>query len=62
MTPEQGFGMLAVGLVVIAIAGTILYITINTIENNKIKREQKKWRQKLKGPSLPAYTSSQGEN
>ena len=50
MTPEQGFGMLAVGLVVIAIAGTILYVTINTIENNKIKREQeKKAREKIHG-------------
>ena len=50
MTAEQGFGMLAVGLVVIAIAGTILYVTINTIENNKIKREQeKKVREKIDG-------------
>jgi CHASE3 domain sensor protein len=50
MTADQGFGMLAVGLVVIAIAGTILYVTINTIENNKIKREQeKKAREKIHG-------------
>jgi CHASE3 domain sensor protein len=50
MTLEQGFGMLAVGLVVMAIAGTILFITINTIEDNKIKREQeKKLREKVDG-------------
>jgi CHASE3 domain sensor protein len=50
MTLEQGFGMLAVGLVVMAIAGTILFITINAIEDNKIKREQeKKLREKVDG-------------
>jgi len=50
MTPEQGFGMLAVGMVVLAIAGTILYVTLNTIETNRIKREQeKKAREKIHG-------------
>jgi len=50
MTPEQGLGMLAVGLVVMAIAGSILFITINTIEDNKIKREtEKKAREKIDG-------------
>ena len=42
MTVEQGFGMLLMGLIVITIAGTILLITINTIENKKIKQEQEK--------------------
>ena len=50
MTVEQGFGMLLMGLIVITIAGTILLITINTSENNKIKQEQeKKAREKVHG-------------
>ena len=50
MTPEQGFGMLLTGLVVMAIAGTIMYLTINAIEDHKIKQEQeKKAREKIHG-------------
>jgi CHASE3 domain sensor protein len=50
MTPEQGFGMLAVGVVVLAIAGTIMYLVINTIEDNNKKREQeRKQREKIHG-------------
>ena len=50
MTPEQGFGMLAVGLVAIAIGGTIMYLVINTIEDNNKKREQeRKQREKIDG-------------
>jgi hypothetical protein len=50
MTLEHGFGMLLTGLVVMAIAGTIMYLTINAIEDYKIKQEQeKKAREKIDG-------------
>ena len=42
MTAEQGFGMLLTGLVVMAIAGTIMYLTINAIEDHKIKKQKEK--------------------
>ena len=50
MTLEHGFGMLLVGLIAMAIAGTIMYLTINAIEDRKIKQEQeKKAREKIHG-------------
>ena len=50
MTAEQGFGMLLMGLIVITIAGLIIYLTINAIEDRKIKQEQeKKAREKIHG-------------
>ena len=49
-TMETGFGMLLTGLIVITIAGLIIYLTINGIEDRKIKREQeKKAREKIHG-------------
>ena len=49
-TLETGLGMLLTGLVVIAIAGTIIFLTINTIEHNRIKQEQeKKARERIHG-------------
>ena len=50
MTADQGFGMLLMGIIVLTIAGTIMFLVINTIENNKIKQEQeKKAREKIHG-------------
>jgi len=49
-TLETGLGMLMTGLVVMAIAGTIMYLTVNTIEYNRIKQEkEKKAREKIHG-------------
>ena len=47
MTPAEGFGMLAVGLIVIAIGGTILYLAINKIQDNEIKAKEKEEREKI---------------
>ena len=47
-TLETGLGMLLAGLVVMAIAGTIMYLTVNTIEDNKIKQEKRE-REKIDG-------------
>lgn len=40
MTPAEGFGMLAVGLIAIAIGGTILYLVINKIKDYEEKKKQ----------------------
>ena len=50
MTVEQGFGMLLMGIIVLNIAGTIMFLVINGIEANKIKKEQeRKQREKIDG-------------
>ena len=50
MTVEQGFGMLLMGIIVLTIAGTIMFLVINGIEANKIKQEQeRKQREKIDG-------------
>ena len=50
MTADQGFGMLLMGIIVLTIAGTIMYLTINAMENHKIKQEQeRKQREKIDG-------------
>ena len=50
MTIEHGFGMLLVGMIAMAIAGTIMYLTINAIEDHKIKKEkERKMREKIHG-------------
>jgi|TARA_B100001093_G_scaffold189487_1_gene182084 large-conductance mechanosensitive channel len=50
MTVEQGFGMLLMGIIVLTIAGTIMFLVINGIEANKIKKEQeRKQREKIDG-------------
>ena len=47
MTPAQGFGMLAVGLIAIAIGGTIAFWIFNQIEKNKKQeKERKEWEDK----------------
>jgi hypothetical protein len=49
-TLETGLGMLATGMVVIAIMGLIILKVINGIEANKIKQEQeRKQREKIDG-------------
>jgi len=50
MTVDQGFGMLLTGIIVLTIAGTIMFLVINGIEANKIKQEQeRKQREKIDG-------------
>ena len=50
MTAGHGFGLLLTGLIVMAIAGTIMYLTVNAIEDNRIKQEQeRKQREKVDG-------------
>ena len=49
-TIGHGLGMLATGLTVMAVIGTIMYLTINTMEDNRIKQEQEmKAREKIHG-------------
>ena len=49
-TLETGLGMLLTGLVVIAIAGTLIFVAIKTIEHNRIKQErEKKARERIHG-------------
>ena len=47
-TLETGLGMLFTGLVVMGIAGTIMYLTVNAIEDHKIKQEKQE-REKIDG-------------
>ena len=47
-TLETGLGMLLTGLVVIAIGGTIIYLTVNAMEDRKIKQEKRE-REKIDG-------------
>ena len=49
-TIGHGLGMLATGLTVIAVIGTIMYLTVSAIEDNRIKQErEKKAREKIYG-------------
>lgn len=47
MTPAEGFGMLAVGLIAIAIGGTILFLVINKIQGDQIKAKEREEREKI---------------
>ena len=47
MTPAEGFGMLAVGLIAIAIGGTIFYLVINKIRDDEIKAKEREEREKI---------------
>jgi len=47
MTLAEGFGMLAVGLILMAIAGTIMYLVINKIQDNEIKAKEREEREKI---------------
>ena len=47
MTPAEGFGMLAVGLIAMAIIGTIMYLVINKIQDNEIKAKERAEREKI---------------
>ena len=47
MTPAEGFGMLAVGLIAIAIGGTILYLVINKIQDDEIKAKEREERENI---------------
>ena len=48
-TLETGFGLLATGMVVIAIMGLIILKVINTIEKNRVEQEKRKEREKIYG-------------
>ena len=48
-TLETGLGMLAMGMVVIAIMGVIILKVINIMENSRIEQEKKKEREKIDG-------------
>jgi len=46
-TWETGLGLLAVGLIVIAIGATIFFMTVNQMEKSKKEEEQRKqWEKK----------------
>ena len=46
-TFETGFGLLAVGLIVLAIGATIFFIIVNKMEKNKEEeKQQKEWEKK----------------
>jgi len=47
-TLETGLGMLLAGLIVMGIAGTIIYLTVSTMEDHKIKQEKRE-REKIDG-------------
>ena len=47
MTPAEGFGMLAMGLIAMAIAGTIMYLVINKIQDDEIKAKEREEREKI---------------
>ena len=49
MDLASGFGMLAMGLTVIMIAGWIIYKVINIMEKNKQEEKEKKEREKIYG-------------
>ena len=49
-TVQKGLGKLLMGIIVLTIAGTIMFLVINGIEANKIKKEQeRKQREKIDG-------------
>ena len=48
-TLETGFGLLATGMVVIAIMGLIILKVINTMEKNRVEQEKRKEREKIYG-------------
>ena len=47
MTPAEGFGMLAVGLIAISIGGIILFLVINKIQDDQIKAKEREEREKI---------------
>jgi hypothetical protein len=49
MSVEQGFGMLAVGLIVMAIAGSIIFFVINKMQRDEIAKEEKKKMERILG-------------
>ena len=49
MTPADGFGMLAVGMTAILIAGIIIWLVINRMQKDEITEEEKERLDKLYG-------------
>ena len=49
MTPAFGFGMLAVGMTAILIAGIIIWLVINRMQKDEITEEEKERLDKLYG-------------
>jgi hypothetical protein len=48
-TLATGLGMLAVGVIIIAIMGLVGLKVINTMEKNRIEQEKRKEREKIYG-------------
>ena len=40
MTPAEGFGMLAVGLIAIAIGGTVFFFVVNKLQDIEKKKKE----------------------
>ena len=49
MTLGYGFGLLAVGLIVMAIAGSIIFFVINKMQRDEIAKEEKKKMERILG-------------
>ena len=49
MSVEQGFGMLAVGMTVILIAGLIIFLAINKIQRDEKREQEEQERKKVYG-------------
>lgn len=49
MSVEQGFGMLAVGMTVILIAGLIIWLVINKMQRDEKLEQEQKERKKIYG-------------
>jgi len=49
MTPAEGFGMLAMGLIAIAIGATAVLLVFNKIQDNEKKAKEKEdWEKRFK--------------
>jgi len=49
MTLEQGFGMLAVGLIALGIMTFCVYLVINKMQRDEIAKEEKKKMERILG-------------
>ncbi len=47
MTPAEGFGMLAVGLIAIAIGGTVFFFVVNKLQDSEKEQKEKEEREKI---------------
>ena len=52
LTPAYGFGMLAMGLIAIAIGATCFYIIVKRIEKKQKEEQEMKERRKIYGRDI----------